>query len=153
MVALNFSSVLKAARRAELEKLMFFHPHQEEWHAKINDSVIHYGFPKIVETDGLLKIGIEGVEVQTLYGFVDCCQDQELAGVLVYSRIELETLALIHMAVKPEFCYSSGYKNELILVRLLAQLRRVAKRINGVRQLSIVYFDKMIPKAPIRQAQ
>jgi hypothetical protein len=53
------------------------------------------------------------------------------------------------MAVRPEFCYSIGYKNELVLARILAQLRAIAKRINGIKKLSILYADKEVPRALI----
>jgi hypothetical protein len=68
---------------------------------------------------------------------------------MVYTRISVDTLALLHMAVRPEFCYSDGYKNELVLVRILAQLRAIAKRINGIRWLSILYAGKQIRQAKI----
>ncbi len=93
--------------------------------------------------------GIEGLEVQTLYAFVDRGPTKDLAGVLVYTRIHDDTLVLLHMAVRPEFCYSIGYKNELVLVRLLTQLRAIAKRIRGIKKLSILYADKEIPRALI----
>jgi hypothetical protein len=53
------------------------------------------------------------------------------------------------MAVRPEFCYSTGYKNELVLVRILAQLRAIARRISGIKKLSILYAEKEIPRALI----
>ena len=106
-------------------------------------------FPKVIEEGGALRIGIEDLEVQTLYAFVDRGATKDLAGVLVYTRIHEDTLVLLHMAVRPEFCYSIGYKNELVLVRILAQLRAIARRIRGIKKLSILYADKEIPRALI----
>ena len=117
--------------------------------SSINASILSYGFPKVIEEGGALRIGIEGLEVQTLYAFVDRGSTKDLAGVLVYTRVHNDTLVLLHMAVRPEFCYSSGYKNELVLVRILAQLRAIAKRIRGIKKLSILYADKEIPRALI----
>ena len=149
MLPLAFSSTLTSDRREELEALMFFHPKQEEHSHSINAAIRSYGFPKIVEEAKLLRIGIEGLDVQTLYAFIDRSAARELAGVLVYTRVDRDTLALLHMAVKPEYCYASGFKNELILVRILAQLRAIAKRIKGVKKLSILYADKVIPRVTI----
>ncbi|MGA8656538.1 MAG: hypothetical protein WB586_10345 [Chthoniobacterales bacterium] len=149
MLPLAFSSSLTSGRREELEALMFFHPKQEEHSRSINAAISSYGFPKIIEEGESLRIGIEGLDVQTLYAFIDRGAARELAGVLVYTRVAKDTLALLHMAVKPEFCYSSGFKNELILVRILAQLRAIAKRIKGVKRLSILYANKMIPRVTI----
>ena len=149
MLALVFSSTLNSDRRDELESLMFFHPEQGQHTSSINASIRSYGFPKIIDERGALRIGIEGLEVQTLYAFVDRGAPKDLAGVLVYTRIHDDTLVLLHMAVRPEFCYSIGYKNELVLVRILAQLRAIAKRIRGIKKLSILYADKEIPRALI----
>ena len=149
MLPLVFSSSLSSNQRDELESLMFFHPEQGQHISSINASIISYGFPKIIDERGDLRIGIEGLEVQTLYAFVDRGLKKDLAGVLVYTRVHDDTLVLLHMAVRPEFCYSIGYKNELVLVRILAQLRSIAKRIKGIKKLSILYADKEIPRALI----
>ena len=150
MLPLVFSSSLNSDQRDELESLMFFHPEQGQHTSSINASILSYGFPKIIDEGGTLRIGIEGLEVQTLYAFVDRRgAKKDLAGVLVYTRIHDDTLVLLHMAVRPEFCYSIGYKNELVLIRILAQLRAIAKRIRGIKKLSILYADKEIPRALI----
>ena len=149
MLPLVFSSSLNADRRDELESLMFFHPEQGQHSSSINASILSYGFPKVIEEDGALRIGIESLEVQTLYAFVDRGLAKDLAGVLVYTRMNGDTLVLLHMAVRPEFCYSTGYKNELVLVRILAQLRAIARRIRGIKKLSILYAEKEIPRALI----
>jgi hypothetical protein len=149
VLPLVFSSSLRSDQRDELESLMFFHPEQGQHTSSINASIRSYGFPKVIDEGGALRIGIEGLEVQTLYAFVDRGSTKDLAGVLVYTRIHDDTLVLLHMAVRPEFCYSIGYKNELVLIRILAQLRGIAKRIRGIKKLSILYADKEIPRALI----
>jgi hypothetical protein len=149
VLPLVFSSSLQSDQRDELESLMFLHPAQGQHTSSINASILSYGFPKVIDEGGALRIGIEGLEVQTLYAFVDRGSTKDLAGVLVYTRIHDDTLVLLHMAVRPEFCYSIGYKNELVLIRILAQLRGIAKRIRGIKKLSILYADKEIPRALI----
>ena len=149
MLPLVFSSSLNSDQRDELESLMFFHPEQGQHTSSINASIRSYGFPKVIDEGGALRIGIEGLEVQTLYAFVDRGAAKDLAGVLVYTRVHDDTLVLLHMAVRPEFCYSIGYKNELVLVRILTQLRAIAKRIRGIKKLSILYAEKEIPRALI----
>jgi hypothetical protein len=149
VLPLVFSSTLSADQRNELESLMFFHPEQGQLSSRINASVLTYGFPKIVNEGGNLRIGIDGHEVQTLYAFADRGATRDLAGVLVYTRVHDDTLVLLHMAVRPEFCYSIGYKNELVLIRILLQLRAIAKRIRGIKKLSILYADKEVPRALI----
>jgi len=149
VLPLVFSSSLNSNQRDELESLMFFHPEQGQHTSSINASIRSYGFPKVIDEGGALRIGIEGLEVQTLYAFVDRGAAKDLAGVLVYTRVHDDTLVLLHMAVRPEFCYSIGYKNELVLVRILTQLRAIAKRIRGIKKLSILYAEKEIPRALI----
>ncbi len=89
---------------------MFFHPQQGEHESSINASILSYGFPKIIQESAYLRIGIEGKEVQTLYAFVHRGKLEDLAGVIVYTRTSPDTLALLHMAVKPEYSYADGYK-------------------------------------------
>jgi hypothetical protein len=149
VVNLTFSSSLPVARREELEKMMFFHPQQGEHESGINASILSYGFPKIIAEAEQLRIGIEGREVQTLYAFMDRGREKDLAGVVVYTRTGEDTLVLLHMAVKPEYSYSVGYRNELVLVRILAQIRSIAKRIKGVKRLSIAYAGQIVPRAEI----
>ncbi len=71
MLPLVFSSSLSSDHRDELESLMFFHPEQGQHISSINASIVSYGFPKVIEEGGDLRIGIEGLEVQTLYAFAD----------------------------------------------------------------------------------
>ena len=149
VLPLKFSSTLPVDRRDELEALMFFHPQQGEHESSINASILSYGFPKIIQEGDYLRIGIEGKEVQTLYAFVHRGKLEDLAGVIVYTRTSPDTLALLHMAVKPEYSYADGYKNELVLVRMLAQIRSIAKRIKGVKKLSIAYAGQSLPKAEL----
>jgi hypothetical protein len=128
---------------------MFFHPQQGEHESSINSSILSYGFPRIIQESDYLRIGIEGKEVQTLYAFVNRGKLEDLAGVIVYTRTSEDTLVLVHMAVKPEYSYADGYKNELVLVRMLAQLRSIAKRIKGVKKLSIAYGGRIVPRAEL----
>jgi hypothetical protein len=148
VLTLKFSSTLSVDRRDELETLMFFNPQQGEHQSSINASILSYGFPKIIQESDHLRIGIEGKEVQTLYAFVHRGLE-DLAGVIVYTRTSPDTLVLLHMAVKPEYSYADGYKNELVLVRMLAQIRSIAKRIKGVKKLSIAYAGQILPKAEL----
>jgi hypothetical protein len=149
VLPLKFSSTLSADRRDELETLMFFNPQQGEHESRINASILSYGFPKIIQERDHLRIGIEGKEVQTLYAFVNRGKLEDLAGVIVYTRTSPDTLVLLHMAVKPEYSYADGYKNELVLVRMLSQVRSIAKRIKGVKKLSIAYGEKIVPRAEL----
>jgi hypothetical protein len=139
---LVFSSVLACERRDELESLLFFHPHQGEHSTRINDSIKHYGFPRIADDGTTLRVAIDGLEVQTLYALIERGIDRILAGVVVYSRLEEQALTLLHIAVRPEFCYNGGYKNELLLVRILAQVRSIARRIKGVHRIAIAYSER-----------
>ena len=143
MLPLVFSSILPVRCREELEALLFFHPEQRDHTVRINSSIESYGFPKILEDQQGLRVAIAGLEVQTLYAFVVRGAAQELAGVVVYTRVSADTLALLHMAVKPEFSFTHGYRNELVLPRMLVQLRAIARQIKGIKRLSIAYADRV----------
>ena len=66
VLPLTFSSALPASRRDELEELMFFHPEQGEHTTSINASIEAYGFPKVLQEDDCLRIGIAGLELRAL---------------------------------------------------------------------------------------
>jgi len=148
---INFASRLPAAHRAELEALLFFHPRQSRVFPGIVESVEKYGHPRIVEEAGYLRVSVgESAEVQNLYALVRRREKAELAGALVYTRADRETLVLLHIAVKDEYSLSGRHSHQMLTMKLLAKLQEIALQIKGVRFLVVVYGKGLMKKMPVR---
>jgi hypothetical protein len=135
-----FSSVLGREHYDELEQLLFFNPQQKKALAGIYHSVTEYGVPSILVEGDRLRVSVSGLhETQTLFAVKQANGATDLAGVMVYSRTEPENLVLLHIAVKEEYSRSGLHSEEMLVSRLLGQLRAIARRIKGIRSITLKY--------------
>ncbi len=142
---IRFSSILDREYRDDLEDLMFFNPQQRKALTGINHSISEYGVPSIVETNNRLRISVEGLpESQTLFALDHSAQKPVLAGVMVYMRTDLENLVLLHIAVKEDYSRSGIYGDEMLVLRFMTQLRDIAKRIKGIRAITLKYSSGLV---------
>jgi hypothetical protein len=145
---ISFSSVLGPEHREELEQLLFFNPQQRRALSGIDNSLREYGVPSIYLDDGdKMRIRLAGLpESQTLYALDNAGEQPVLAGVMVYSRVSHDTLVLLHIAVREDYSRTGKYADEMLVLRLTTQLRRIARMIRGVRQITLKYSsDVVIP--------
>ena len=142
---IRFSSILEQDYRNDLEELIFFNPQQRKALTGINHAISEYGVPSVVETSGRLRITVEGApESQTLFA-LDCSADKPvLAGVMVYMRTNPENLVLLHIAVKEDYSRSGIYGDEMLVLRFMTQLRDIAKRIKGIRSITLKYSSGLV---------
>ncbi len=142
---IRFSSILDREYRDDLEDLMFFNPQQRKALTGINHSISEYGVPSIVETNNRLRISVEGLpESQTLFALDHSAQKPVLAGVMVYMRTDPENLVLLHIAVKEDYSRSGIYGDEMLVLRFMTQLRDIAKRIKGIRAITLKYSSGLV---------
>jgi hypothetical protein len=142
---IRFSSVLEREYRDDLEELMFFNPQQGKALTGINHAISEYGVPSVAEVDGRLRIGVEGLpESQTLFALDFSAAKPILAGVMVYMRITAENLVLLHIAVKEDYSRTGIYGDEMLVLRFMTQLREIAKRINGIRSITLKYSSGLV---------
>ena len=138
---LRYTSTLTPEYGEELERLMFFNPGQQTALAAIVDSLERFGSPSVYDDDGYLRVKVEKLdEVQALFAM----DGDRLVGVLVYSRVLLERLTVIHIAVGQD--YSSHGK---FAQRMLELLRNSARRIKGVETIRIMCSDNQIRDYPV----
>ena len=127
----RYTSMLKPGYSKALEQLMFFNPAQKTVLSAIADSIETYGEP-IVYNDGehlrveVKKLGI----VQTLFAL----DGDILAGVLLYSRVSLERLVVIHIALDEDYSSSGKFAKKLLVMRMSQQLRESARRIRASKR-------------------
>jgi hypothetical protein len=132
---LRYTSTLNPEYGEELERLMFFNPGQQKALESIIDSLETFGSPSVYVDSGKLRVKVEKLnEVQTLFAL----DEDTLIGVLVYSRIVLDRLTVIHIAVHHEYSSHGKYANNMLVLRMLELLRNNARRIKGVRAIRII---------------
>ncbi len=142
---IRFTSVLGLEYREDLEELLFFNPQQRKALTGINHSIAEYGVPNVVETAGRLRISVEGLpESQTLFALDYSEEIPILAGVMVYMRTDPENLVLLHIAVKEDYSRSGIYGDEMLVLRFMTQLRDIARRIKGVRAITLKYSSGLV---------
>ncbi len=142
---IRFSSVLGNEYRDELENLMFFNPQQNKAQAGISHAIREYGVPNVVEDNGRLRISVEGLpQSQALYALDLSEETPVLAGVMVYMRTDPENLVLLHIAVKEDYSRTGLYADEMLVLRFMTQLRSIARRIKGIRSITLKYSSGLV---------
>ena len=132
---LRYTSTLKPNYSEDLERLMFFNPGQQSALPAIVDSLEQYGSPSVYTSDGCLRVKLEKLdEAQTLYAM----DDDTLVGVLVYSRIMLERLTVIHITVHQDYSSHGKFAQNMLVMRMLELLRNSAQRIKGIKTIRIM---------------
>ena len=139
MSRIQFTSVLGSEYRRQLERLLFFNPQQHRARAAILEAIEGHGVPQVVLEDGRLRVKLDsGCEVQTLFAVDHRGLNSKLAGVMVYTRSDLDTLLLLHIAVAEDHLLRGRFGEERLVERFVGQLREIAARVNGVRTVRLV---------------
>ena len=124
----------------ELEALLFFHPQQDRFRRNIIASVEKYGSPRIIETNGNLRIQLQLLQdVQSLYALARNGEDQELAGALVYTRPEAQTLEILHIVVKDDYTLNGRQADRGLTFLLIEELCRIGRMIRGIHFVRLAY--------------
>jgi hypothetical protein len=138
---LRYTSTLQPEYGDELERLMFFNPGQQTAMAAIVDSVETFGTPSVYSDGGRLRVKVEKLEeVQTLFAL----DGDTLVGVLVYSRVTVERLVVIHIAVDQDYSASGKFAQNMLVMRTLELLRNSARGIKGVESIRMMYGDNRV---------
>ena len=145
---IRYTSILKPEYSKELEQLLFFDPGQHAVHSAIVDSIEMFGEP-FVENDGEhLRVNVRKLdEVQTLFAF----DDDILAGLLVYSRVSIEKLVVIHIVVREDYSSCGKFASRLLLIRMSQKLRESARRIKGIETIRVMYGSNQTRDYPVNR--
>ena len=137
---IGFSSILGSDYLEDLERLLFFNPLQEQALSGIHHSIREYGVPSISLDNGKLRVKVaELPEVQTLYAMEDSQDRPRLIGVMVFSRINDATIALLHIAIREEYSRFGERSDAGLVPKFLDQLRQIARRLKGVKSINLKY--------------
>ncbi len=137
---IGFTSILGGEYVEDLERLLFFNPLQEKALNGIHHSIREYGVPSIYLDSGRLRVKVpELPEVQTLYALEDAKERPKLVGVMVFSRTDPSTIALLHIAVQKEYSRFGERADASLVPKFLEQLRQIARRLKGVHSINLKY--------------
>ena len=61
-----------------------------------------------------------------------------LAGVMVFTRLEEETMLLLHMAVARDYASGGRFGRQMLALRLVERLRKIAAQVKGVHVVRLI---------------
>ena len=137
MTRIVFTSNLSSRYKRHLEELLFFNPGQERVRAKLIGINSRYGAPRIEALDGRLSVVLESSRPpQTLFVVEGGDGQESLIGAMVYLR-EDATLSLLHVAVREDWTGIRSDGGAPIVLSMADQLRDIARRVKGIRSITV----------------
>jgi hypothetical protein len=136
--SIGITCKLSVEQRAALEQLLFFNGNQHRVRLGIQQSIETYGVPEIYEEEGCLRIRVGDIEgVQTLFAISAAGRP---LGVAVFVRLARERFVVLHLGVEPRLSATPEI-NTRVLLKLMHEIRRAARRTRGVDRIELVYKD------------
>jgi hypothetical protein len=134
----TYASRIAAEHRATLERLLFFNGCQSRVAEAIVDAIDKFGPPEIHVDGGWLRVRVGGLpDVQSLFA-LDATTGEPL-GVAVYTRPDLEHISVVHVGLAEQYCTGGERESVNLLLKLIQEIRRSARRVKGVRRLRVHY--------------
>jgi len=134
------SSRLPGTMRGQLEAILFFNAGQHRVRQEIEATIERFGIPELIEQDGWLRVQVAGVpEVQTLFALHEEGGRARPVGAVIYLRDTFERITVVHIGVADDYAAGGRYASERVLARLMQEIRRVARRTSGIRQVELAY--------------
>jgi hypothetical protein len=145
---ITITSRLPAAMRGDLEAMLFFNTRQHRVRDGIEATIERFGLPEIVERDGYLRIRVAGrAEVQSLFAVHEEGERARPVGAVVYVRDTFERITVVHVGVADDYAVGGRHGDERVLLRLLQEIRRVARRTAGIRHVEFAYTRTRLREA------
>lgn len=139
MTDVTFCSSIDDVHQNALEQLMFFNARQQSVRAGVIEALERYGPPMIEHHEDALRVTIAGSpDAQCLFALGEAGGRPELLGAVIYVRSSLDTLTILHLAVADD-TVTEDDQNPLIVVRIVHQLRELARYIRGVKWVHVLY--------------
>jgi len=145
---MNFTFSSRAAKdsRDALEELLFFNPRQHRVREGIRNSLEAFGHPKLVETPDGWTVRIEGQEAQTLFAYDRSRTRSAPVGVVVFLRTSAAEIAILHIAVHPDYALDGQRPGQGLGVVLMDKVREIGRRIAGVHRVVFFYRREVVLK-------
>lgn len=137
---IHFAPLLKPRHRSELNRLFFLNASQKGMQAAILAAVDRYGLPRLKRRRDFLRITLDGcTDAQNLFAIEQYSLRSRLVGCVVYLRESLGMLAIVHLAVHPEFTMAAIPGRLPLAAELISQVKQIAKSIKGVQRVALPY--------------
>lgn len=141
---LVFSSRVPSQSRAALEDLLFFNPRQFRAREGILSSLEQFGHPRLEESAGGLSILVGSHDAQTLFAFDRDHLGQDPVGLVVFLRTSPAEIAIMHVAVHPDYALQGRHVGVGLGVTLVEKVKEIAARIVGVRKILFFYRQQVV---------
>lgn len=145
---LEFASHAPQGSREDVERLLYFNPHQHLVREGILDSLTAFGQPRIVASSFGLFVRLGDEETQTLFAFDRRRSSTSPVGLVVFIRVSRSEIVIVHLAIHSDYILPAGRVGLGLGVTLVEKVRDVAARIVGVSQLSFSYRQQMTLRIP-----
>lgn len=139
-----FSSKALKRSRPALEELLFFNPRQSLVRDGIVNSLEHFGHPRLVESGDELAVKVGDHEAQTLFAYDRGRSVPDPVGVVVFLRTSPEEIAIMHIAVHPDYALQGKRAGSGLGITLIEKVKEIAARIVGIRRLIFVYRTEVV---------
>ena len=145
---IRITSRLPASSRPALETLLFFNTRQHHFRDAIEDSIARYGLPEIVDEAGTLRVTLAALPgVQCLYAVRHDMGEARPIGVVIYARDSVERFTVVHVGVADDATVGGAVEARHVLVKLLQEIRRIARRTTGIRLVAVAYRQRRPARA------
>lgn len=141
---LVFSSRAPQKCRPALENLLFFNPRQYRVREGIVNSLKYFGHPRVEETAAGLSIRVGDHEAQTLFAYDLDRAGNEPIGVVVFLRTSPADVAIMHIAVHPDYAMQGQEAGLGLGVVLFEKLKQICARIVGVKRIIFFYRQEVV---------
>jgi ribosomal protein S18 acetylase RimI-like enzyme len=127
-----------------LENLLFFNPRQFRVRAGIVNSLERFGHPRLEETAGVLSVRVGDHEAQTLFAYDRDRRGGAPVGVVVFLRTLPAEIAIMHVAVHPNYALQGSRAGVGLGVALIEKVKEIASRIVGVERIILFYRQGVV---------
>ncbi|HPC61814.1 MAG TPA: hypothetical protein PKX23_14215 [Verrucomicrobiota bacterium] len=139
-----FSSRVPRESREALEELLFFNPRQHRVRDGILDSLEQFGHPRLVDTPAGLSVRVGAHEAQTLFAYDRDRRGSDPVGVVVFLRTSPSEMAVLHVAVHPDYALQGRQAGVGLGVTLVEKVKEIASRIVGVEKIVFFYRQHVV---------
>jgi len=123
---------------------MFFNPRQHLVREGIINSLAKFGHPRLEEEGDSLVVKVGTHEAQTLFAFDPGRSETEPIGVVVFLRTSPEEIAIMHVAVDPDYALQGAEAGLGLGVALIEKVKEIASRIVGVQRIVFFYRQHVV---------
>lgn len=135
----------------DIKSLLFFNQSQRRVASGIVSSIEKYGLPQISIVNDKIVLGVGNLEnVQSMFAIHSDIPEKPVAGIVIYFRSDMSNITVLHISVKEEYSFEGVYRDSFVALRLIAELKSIAKRIKGINSLTIYYHKDIAKNIKIR---